>query len=176
VHGWIHESPPPAREERELIQRAVDTLTHLTGVRPVGYRAPFWNPSPNSISIIRSLGFVYESSLMADDDPYELVSDGQPTGLVELPVSWILDDLPALDPRGEHSMAPADVLGAWIAEFDRAYAEGGMFLLTLHPQVIGRRSRIVLLEQLLDHMHRRPGVWFATGRAAAEYLKQTAGQ
>src|SRR5262245_14743887 len=82
VHGWIHErnATLPAEVERMLVQRAIDTLTAMTGSRPVGYRAPSWNFSPNTLSIVRELGFLYESSLMADDDPYELVADGKPTG------------------------------------------------------------------------------------------------
>lgn len=177
VHGWIHETNMtlPAEVERELVQRAVDTLTRLTGARPVGYRAPSWNMSPNTLQIIRDLGFLYESSLMADDDPYELMAGGQPTGMVELPVEWILDDAPLFNPQGDRYSPPREVVQVWIDEFDKAYAEGGMFLLTMHPHVIGHRSRIVALELLIDHMRRRPGVWFGTHRAAAEYVKQAAG-
>jgi peptidoglycan/xylan/chitin deacetylase (PgdA/CDA1 family) len=177
VHGWIHEmnTALTGEAERELVQRAVDTLSHLTGVRPVGYRASSWSLSPNTLRIVRDLGFLYESSLMADDDPYELLADGRPTGIVELPVEWILDDAPLLDPRGDRYSAPRDVLQVWIDEFDKAYEEGGMFLLTMHPHVIGHRSRIVVLEQLIDHIRRKPGVWFATHREAAEYVKRAAG-
>ena len=88
VHGWIHESNSilDATTERRLLSQAVDALEQLTGVRPVGYRAPSWNFSPNTLSIIREMGFIYESSLMADDRPYELLQNGEPTGVVELPV------------------------------------------------------------------------------------------
>lgn len=174
IHGWIHEmnATLPAEVERELVRRAVDTLTHLTGVRPVGYRAPSWNLSPNTLQIIRDLGFLYESSLMADDSPYELLADGQPTGMVELPVEWILDDAPLVNPQGDRYSAPHDVLQVWIDEFDRAYQEGTMFLLTMHPHIIGHRSRIVVLEKLVDHIRRKPGVWFATHREAAEFVKR----
>ena len=177
VHGWIHETNTtlPAEVERELVQRAVDTLTRLTGARPVGYRAPSWNLSPNTLQIIRELGFLYESSLMADDDPYELLADGQPTGMVELPVEWILDDAPLFNPQGDRYSPPREVAQVWIDEFDKAYAEGGMLLLTMHPHVIGHRSRIVALELLIDHIRRRPGVWFGTHRAAAEHVKQASG-
>jgi len=176
VHGWIHElntAVPPAAE-RELVQRAVDSLTRLTGTRPVGYRAPSWNFSPATMGILKDLGFVYESSLMADESPYELLAIGQPTGLVELPVEWILDDAPLVDPRGNAYSAPREVMQVWIDEFDRAYQEGTVFLLTMHPHIIGHRSRIVALEGLLEHIKGRPGVWFATHRQAAEYVKQAA--
>jgi peptidoglycan/xylan/chitin deacetylase (PgdA/CDA1 family) len=176
IHGWIHEmnATLPEAAERELVQRAVDTLTHLTGVRPVGYRAPSWNMSPNTLRIVRDLGFLYESSLMADDSPYELLADGQPTGMVELPVEWILDDAPLVNPQGDRYSAPRDVLQVWMDEFDRAFQEGGMFLLTMHPHIIGHRSRIVILERLVDHIRSKPGVWFATHREAAEYVARAA--
>lgn len=173
VHGWIHElnTAVPAAVERELVQRAIDTLTSLTGSRPVGYRAPSWNMSPATMAIVKDLGFLYESSLMADDSPYELVADGTPTGVIELPVEWILDDAPLFSPQGDRYSAPREVLRVWQDEFDVAYREGGMFLLTMHPHVIGHRSRIVVLEALIDYIRQKPGVWFGTHRAAAEHVR-----
>jgi peptidoglycan/xylan/chitin deacetylase (PgdA/CDA1 family) len=173
VHGWIHElnTQLPADVERELVQRAIDTLTAITGVRPVGYRAPSWNMSPATLAIVKDLGFLYESSLMADDGPYELTAAGQPTGVIELPVEWILDDAPLFSPTGDRYSAPREVLRVWMDEFDVAYREGGMFLLTMHPHVIGHRSRIVVLEALIDHIRSKPGVWFATHRSAAEHVR-----
>jgi peptidoglycan-N-acetylglucosamine deacetylase len=93
VHGWIHEmnSGLDGETERRLVRQAMAELERLTGYRPVGYRAPSWNFSPNTLEILRELGFLYDSSLMADDDPYEIEAGGQPTGIVELPVEWILD-------------------------------------------------------------------------------------
>lgn len=177
VHGWIHETNTtlPGDVERELVKRAVDTLTKLTGSRPVGYRAPSWNFSPNTLNIVREMGFMYESSLMADDSPYELLQNGQPTGIVELPVEWILDDAPLFNPQGNSYSPPRDVAQVWIDEFERAYSEGTMLLLTMHPHITGHRSRIVALEQLINHIRTRPGVWWATHRQAAEYVKAQAG-
>ena len=176
VHGWIHErnSDLPADVERELVQRAVDYLTQATGERPVGYRAPSWNFSPNTLDIIRDLGFLYDSSLMADDRPYELNAAGEPTGLIELPVEWILDDAPLVNPLGGRYSAPRDVLQVYKDEFDVAYEEGTMFLLTMHPHYIGHRSRIVILRELIDYIGAKEGVWFATHRQAAEYVKEQA--
>ncbi|MFQ5738787.1 MAG: polysaccharide deacetylase [Acidobacteriota bacterium] len=177
VHGWIHERNTllSGTEERELLARAVEDLTRLTGERPVGYRAPSWNFSPNTLSIIRELGFLYDSSLMADDRPYEILASGQATGLVELPVDWILDDAPLLNPLGNRYSAPRQVLQVYIDEFERAYQEGTLFLLTMHPHYIGHRSRIVILEKLIEHIRSRDNVWFATHRQAAEYVKKQAG-
>ena len=176
VHGWIHEMNVtlPGPVERDLVKRALDTLTSLTGSRPVGYRAPSWNFSPNTMSIIRELGFTYESSLMADESAYELLQDGQPTGIVELPVEWIMDDAPLFNPQGTTYMNPRDVAKVWIDEFERAYEERTMFLLTMHPHITGHRSRIVALELLLAHIRTKSGVWWATHKDVAEYVKRPA--
>ncbi len=96
LHGWIHElnSVLPEAVERDLHFRAADALTTITGIRPVGMRTPSWDFSPATLKIQRELGLVYDSSLMADNDPYELLEAGEPTGIVELPVEWIRDDAP----------------------------------------------------------------------------------
>ena len=177
VHGWVHETNDrlSAELERELVVRALEVLERATGSRPVGYRAPSWNFSPNTLHILRDLSFVYDSSLMSDDRPYELLADGEPTGIVELPVEWILDDAPLLNPLGDRYSAPRDVLQVYVDEFDRAYQEGTMFLLTMHPHYIGHRSRLVILEGLIDHVLSHEGVWFATHLEAAEYAARQAG-
>ena len=177
VHGWIHElnTELDAETERDLVTRAVAYLEQATGTRPVGYRAPSWNFSPNTLGIIRGLGFLYDSSLMADDRPYELTVHGEPTGMIELPVEWILDDAPLMNPRGNSYTAPRDLLQVYIDEFDKAYEEGTMFLLTTHPHIIGHRSRIVILEELIAHMQARGDVWFATHQQVAEYVRDQAG-
>ena len=176
VHGWIHElnSTLPDSAERALLTKAVAELTQLTGTKPTGYRAPSWNFSPNTLRILRDMGFRYESSLMADDRPYELLQNGARTGIVELPVEWILDDAPLFDPRGQSYMNPRDVAQVWIDEFDKAYDERGMFLLTLHPHISGHRSRIIALELLLAHIKAKGAgqVWYGTHAAAAEYVRR----
>ena len=176
VHGWIHEmnSTLPDSIERRLLVKAIAELKQMTGETPVGYRAPSWNFSPNTLSILRDLGFRYESSLMADDRAYELMQNGQPTGLVELPVEWILDDAPLFDPRGQSYMNPRDVAQVWIDEFDRAYAEGTMVVYTMHPHISGHRSRVLALEMLVKHIKTKPGVWFATHKDVAEYVRKEA--
>ena len=177
VHGWIHElntSLDGATESR-LLAQAVDQIEAITGTRPVGYRAPSWNHSPNTLQIVRDMGFLYESSLMHDDRPYELLQNGEPTGVVELPVEWILDDAPLLNPLGTRYMNPRDVMQVWMDEFDKAWEEGTMFLLTMHPHVIGHRSRLVALEGLIEHIKSKDQVWFATHEQAARYVRERAG-
>lgn len=168
VHGWIHErnSLLDAADERELTWRAVEVLEGQTGVRPVGIRTPSWDFSNSTLDIISELGFRYDSSLMADDDPYELLRAGDRTGIVEIPVEWIRDDIPYLATEmaaaSRPFMAPRHVAGIWQDEFDAAYESGGVFQLTMHPHVIGHRSRMVALEGLINHIQSFPDVWFAT--------------
>jgi peptidoglycan/xylan/chitin deacetylase (PgdA/CDA1 family) len=177
VHGWIHErnSGLEKRDEKALLERAVATLTQLTGKKPAGIRTPSWDYSPHTLEIIEELGLLYDSSLMADDSPYELVASGRPTGIVELPVEWILDDAPYFSMSRFGNLrphtTPDEVYSIWKAEFDRAYEEGGMFLLTNHPHIIGHRSRIEMLERLVQHIRSRPGIWFATHEQIARYVK-----
>ncbi|MFM7013317.1 MAG: polysaccharide deacetylase family protein, partial [Betaproteobacteria bacterium] len=94
IHGWIHErnSVLPIDAERDLMQRSFDVLKKITGVDPVGMRTPSWDFSPNTLRLAKELGLMYDSSLMADVDCYELRMDEKPTGVVELPVEWIRDD------------------------------------------------------------------------------------
>ena len=176
VHGWIHElnTELDADTERDLVGRATDYLENVTGRRPVGYRAPSWNFSPNTLRIIKEFGFLYDSSLMADDRPYELLQNGEATGIVELPVEWILDDAPLLNPRGTSYTSPRDLLQVYIDEFDQAYEEGTMFLLTTHPHIIGHRSRILILEELISHIQSVGNAWFATHEQVARYVLEQA--
>ena len=180
LHGWIHElnTAVPEADERELHFRAADTLEKITGVRPVGMRTPSWDFSPATLKIERELGLLYDSSLMADDDPYEILEAGEPTGIVELPVEWIRDDAVYLNMHRFQGLrpytGPETVLDIFRREFDRAYAEGGLFLLTMHPHVIGYRSRISILEELIRHMKAQKGVWFATHADIARHVAEAA--
>ena len=180
IHGWIHErnSVLPPANERDLQKRAADTLERIAGVRPVGIRTPSWDFSPHTLAISREMGLLYDSSLMADDEPYELLEDGQPTGMVELPVEWIRDDAIYFNMDRFSGLRPytppSSVLEIFTAEFDGAYAEGGLFLLTMHPHIIGHRSRIAVLERLIEHIRGHAGVWFATHEAIARYVKAEA--
>lgn len=181
LHGWIHEvnTKVPPEKERELHLRAADTIEKITGVRAVGMRTPSWDFSAVTLQIERELGLLYDSSLMADDDPYELVEDGEPTGMVELPVEWIRDDavyfnMNRFTAHRPYTPPPA-VLDIFKREFDRAYQEGGLFLLTMHPHVSGYRSRIFILEELIQHIQSKDDVWFGTHADIARYVKDSDG-
>ena len=112
---------------------------------------------------------------MADEDCYELLLDGSPTGIVELPVEWVRDDAVYFMMHRFQSLRPytppKDVLDIFLREFDAAYEQGGIFQLTMHPHIIGYRSRIFIVEEVIRHAQARAGVWFATHREVAEWAK-----
>ncbi len=182
LHGWIHErnSLLSEEEERELMRKSFDTLEKITGRAPVGIRTPSWDFSPSTLKIIREMGLLYDSSLMADDRPYELLQDGEPTGIVELPVEWLLDDYPYFGFSRYTSVRPhiqpMDVFSIWAAEFEKAYEEGTLFVLTMHPKYIGHRSRITMLETLIQYIQSHENVWFATHEEIARYVKNAGGE
>jgi peptidoglycan/xylan/chitin deacetylase (PgdA/CDA1 family) len=172
VHGWIHEFPPRLAEgeEERLLDRAIDYLTTATGKRPVGYRAPSWAFSPVTLDLIRKKGFLYDSSLQALDEPYEIRSRGKDTGIVELAIDWTLTETPYLGQNG-HMPSPELLYQLYKDEFDGAYKEGTMFVLTLHPYLSGHRAPMRHLEEFVAYMKSKPGVWFATCEQVARYLK-----
>lgn len=181
LHSWIHEFNSTLDEatERDLALRAADVLERLSGTRPVGMRTASWDFSPFTLKIAREMRLLYDSSLMADDEPYELIEDGEPTGVVEIPVEWIRDDAPyvAMDrmtaarPYG----APAMMLDIFRREMDVAWNEGGLFQLTMHPHHIGHRSRIFIVDELIRHAKSKGPVWFATHAQVAAYCARQAG-
>ena len=175
VHGWIHERLPllnDEKEEQRLLNQSIETLTQMVGKRPVGYRAPSWKFSGWTMGQVKAAGFLYDSSLMASDDAYEILLDGVPTGVVELPIERILDDAPYFGGNADGSNPSiGDVYEVFQAEFDVAYEEGGLYLLTMHPHMIGHRSRAAMLERLVSYMKRKPGVWFATHEQIASHVK-----
>jgi peptidoglycan/xylan/chitin deacetylase (PgdA/CDA1 family) len=175
VHGWIHERLPlldDETEEHRLLTQSIEYLTERTGKRPVGYRAPSWQFSKYTLKLIREEGFLYDSSLMASDDPYELLLDGEPTGIIELPIERIVDDAPYFGAASGSMPSPEAVIDVFRREFDVAYEEGGLLVLTMHPHIIGHRSRIAALEEFVEYMKSRGGVWFATLEDIALYVKE----
>lgn len=180
IHGWIHErnSILPPAAERDLQMRSGDMLEKICGVRPVGIRTPSWDFSQHTLAISREMGLLYDSSLMADDEPYELMEDGKPTGMVELPVEWIKDDAVYFNMNRFGGLRPytppSAVLEIFKAEFDGAYEERGLFLLTMHPHHSGHRSRIRMIDELIRYIRGHDGVWFATHAEVARYCKDNA--
>ena len=181
IHSWIHEfnSTLPYDAERELAFRARDVLSQITGVTPVGMRTASWDFSPHTLKIIREMGLAYDSSLMADDEPYELLDEGQPTGVIELPVEWIRDDAIYFNMDRMSGLrpytAPEAVFDIFRRELEAAYDEGGLYVLTMHPHHIGHRSRIWILEEIIRLAKSMPGVWFATHAEIAAWCRKAAG-
>jgi peptidoglycan/xylan/chitin deacetylase (PgdA/CDA1 family) len=175
LHGWIHESLPALdnqAEEQRLLNQSIDALTKITGRRPVGYRAPAWAFSRFTAEQLQRAGLLYDSSMMAMDEPYELVIGGKASGLIELPVEWILDDAPYLGRTGSLP-SPEQVFKSYRDEFDVAHAERTYYMLTMHPRVVGHRSAMVHLDALITYIKSKPGVWFATAEQIADHIKAT---
>ena len=181
IHGWIHElnSGLSYEDELDLMLRSSDTLTKITGKRPVGLRTPSWDFSPSTLRIQKEMGLLYDSSLMADEDCYELLLDGEPSGVIELPVEWVRDDAVYFMMNRFQAQRPytppTDVFDIFRREFDAAYDEGGIFQLTCHPHIIGYRSRIWILDELLRHARARGSVWFATHEEVVRWVKAHSG-
>lgn len=181
-HGYRHVSPATQTEEEEraALEKGLEILQALTGERPIGYRAPSWELSVHSLRLLSDHGFVYDSSLMAWDAPYLVPVEGGPGDLVEIPISWELDDAPyflfAFRPTYRVGLADPDrVFQIWRVEFEAAYAEGGTVCYTMHPQVVGRHHRLAMLERLIRHVRRYPRARFARAADAARTYRARIG-
>ena len=168
-HKWVEPDDPAA--ELEEMEKGLEALERSVGVRPVGYRSPAGETSPNLFRLLVERGFLYDSSMMDAVNPYFHQVDGDPRALVELPWHWSLDDAVFMlfsikSPRA--IMTNEHVLTVWKDEFRAIYKAGGLFDLVMHPQVIGRPSRLELLRDFIAFAQGYPDVWFCTCRQAAE--------
>jgi peptidoglycan/xylan/chitin deacetylase (PgdA/CDA1 family) len=190
-HGWTHRPPATVdrAEEEEEIVRGNEAIRRISGRTARGYRSPSWDLSPHTIELLLKHGMQYDSSLMGDDydcyfarqgDVAELKAPfvrGRETTLVEMPISWSLDDFPHFEYlRTRESVQPGlqnanQVLDNWLNEFDymKETVDWGVLTYTFHPFVIGRGYRMRILEKLLRSLS-DGGAEFATmAAAAAEY-------
>jgi peptidoglycan-N-acetylglucosamine deacetylase len=168
AHGYLHEpvsTLDPIEEEIALVKTCT-ILEHLTGHKPVGYRAPWWDLNPGSPALLAAHNFLYDSSLMDDDKPYTLST---PSGdLVEVPVHWTNDDWEQFAFIAEPKVGSGVIetcekaFQLWKEEFDGMHRYGGAFILTMHPEIIGRPARVMMLEKLIDYMRSQDGVWLTT--------------
>ncbi len=163
-HGDEHERVtdlPPGRE-KEILLKSLDVLTPLASRRPIGYRAPAWQLSADTLALLAAENFDYSSNMMDRLVPYLHPPVGG-RALVEIPVSWVLDDAPFFLFSGQRSMQPpGPVLQGWLTEFEGIAAAHGITNLTFHPQLIGRPSRLACLRELIDHVRHTPRVWVAS--------------
>ena len=179
-HGWLHEDLAALGrdEQRAVLERSIEALTRAAGGRPIGFRAPYWSLGSETLAIVGSLGFIYDSSLMDDDTHLHLVRVGdvhdavagvsrmgQEDRLVEVPISWALDDWPHFEPStaavGPMS-APSKVLEIWLEELRFAWGadDSGVLTITMHPEAIGRGSRMRMLERFIAEANSLDGVVF----------------
>jgi len=165
AHGNMHEAVSflDQAQEEKIMRDQLAILKDGLGVVPKGYRSPSWDVNVWTPGILKRHGFLYDSSLMGNDIPYEIDSENGP--LIELPIQWLLDDAPLFRHVYGATNAIADpgrVLQMWSKEFAGMHAENGAFILTCHPFVSGRASRIQLMEDLVAYMRKFRGVWFTT--------------
>lgn len=167
-HGYEHIQPAKLSvgEQVEQLDRGGDALERLTGSRPLGYRAPLWDLSYAMPGLLAEREFLYDSSLMDDDVPYELaVPKGHSAGsIVEIPIHWTLDDwaqycfLPGFSELGP-IQRPENVTALWRTEFEAMRDEGGCWVLTNHPFLSGRPGRAAALEDLIRDVVHSEDVW-----------------
>ncbi|MBM4159650.1 MAG: polysaccharide deacetylase [Ignavibacteria bacterium] len=176
-HGYAHEAVGTLTEaqERDAMTRGLQ-LFREAGIQPKVYRSPSWDFSPATLRLLKEFGFRFDSSLMADDRPYEILEHGTPSGVIELPVDWSKDDWPYFQLEWEAPLpglrSPGEVFEIWREEFEGIRSEGGLFILTMHPQVIGHWNRLRMLERLLDHLDASGDAWYATLGSIGEHLQK----
>ena len=174
AHGVKHESPVTLTPEQEkaVLDESIRVIERVTGHRPQGYRAPSWAFSDITMGLVIDAGFTYSSNFMDTDQPHVHADSN---GLVELPVSWILDDAPYFwfdeDTWNKKIHSAADVEAIWHEEFEAIYDSGGYFGLTMHPQIIGRPGRLQMLDRLIGWMQGHEGVRFVTGAEMAAQVR-----
>jgi peptidoglycan/xylan/chitin deacetylase (PgdA/CDA1 family) len=178
-HGWFHEdfSELSVDEQRSNLDRSVEAVRRVTGEPPKGWRAPYWALGRETLELVEDAGYVYDSSLQADDyRPYRVrrgdrhsTTEGTTWGpegrLLEVPGYWAMDDWPYFEPGDDGRdglAAPSQVLEIWTGElrYAHAHAPGGLLTLTMHPECIGRGHRMAMLEQLIAEAKALDGVVF----------------
>ena len=193
LHGYSHENPismTPVQEEAVLV-KCIDLLTSMSGKRPTGYVAPWWEFSHVTNELLLKHGIKYDHSLMHRDFEcyYVRVGDrwtkidyskpaehwmkelvrGEETDLIEIPANWYLDDLPPMmfikaSPNSHGFVNPRDIESMWRDQFDYVYREydEAIFPITIHPDVSGRPQVLLMLERLAGYIQSHPGVQFST--------------
>ncbi|MGH7779138.1 MAG: polysaccharide deacetylase family protein [Candidatus Binataceae bacterium] len=191
-HGYLHTHPKSPADEEEILLRGNAVLQKIAGKRPIGFRSPGAGLSENMVAMLLKHGFLYDSSLMGDDfTPYFLrAGDQAPTdgpylfgkdsGMVELPFTWGLDDFPAFEYVTSRTgiqqglASPNAIYDIWAGDFDYLcdHVGAGVYTLTMHPQVIGRGHRMLMLERLIAHIRSHDGIRFATmAEVAADWKR-----
>ncbi|WP_423183823.1 polysaccharide deacetylase family protein [Arthrobacter sp. NyZ413] len=185
-HGYLHEPMQgiDAATEASYLDRGLEALAKVAGVRPVGYRAPWWELNWHSPALLADRGFLYDSSLLDGDAPYRMAvaqgeaQDTDSRDIVEIPVDWTLDDweqyafYPGVTGSGVIE-SPSKVLDMWTLEAEAHHSQGSCFVLTNHPFISGRPSKAVALERLIERVKSMDGMWVTTMERIAEHTKAT---
>lgn len=203
LHGYSHENPLALSRQQEeaIFDRCITLIEKHWGRKPVGYVAPWWEVSATSIEILVERGIAYDHSLMHHDcTPYYVrtgdgwtpidytqpaeswmrpFTKGTTTGLVEIPASWYLDDLPPMMfikkfPNSHGYVSPHALEQIWRDHFDFIYREYDYAVvpMTIHPDVSGRPQVLMMLERLISHMLKHPGVRFVTLEEMAQDFRR----
>jgi peptidoglycan/xylan/chitin deacetylase (PgdA/CDA1 family) len=194
VHGYSHENPiaMSREQETEVLDKCIGLIEEVTGRRPTGYVAPWWEFSRVTNELLLERGIKYDHSLMHRDfEPYYVrVGDswtpidysapsahdwmkplvrGRETDLVEIPANWYLDDLPPMmfiktSPNSHGFVNPRQLEEMWRDQFDWVHREQdyGVVTFTIHPDVSGRPQVLLMLERLIAHINSHDGVRWAT--------------
>ncbi|HEY2099147.1 MAG: peptidoglycan-N-acetylglucosamine deacetylase [Pseudonocardiales bacterium] len=202
VHGYSHENPiaMTRAQESAVLDRSIELLEKVSGTRPTGYVAPWWEFSPVTNELLIERGIKYDHSLMHRDfTPYYVrVGDswtkidyaknaedwmkplvrGEETGLVEIPANWYLDDLPPMmfikaSANSHGFVSPRALEESWRDQFDWVYREldYAAFTFTIHPDVSGRPQNLLMLERLIEHINSHEGVrWSTFDEIADDFL------
>jgi peptidoglycan/xylan/chitin deacetylase (PgdA/CDA1 family) len=205
VHGYSHENPIAMTREQEtaILDRSIQLIEKVSGRRPTGYVAPWWEFSPVTNEILLERGIKYDHSLMHRDfEPYyvrvgdswkkidytqpaetwmEPLVRGEETDLVEIPANWYLDDLPPMmfikaSPNSHGFVSPRDIEQMWRDQFDWVYREmdQAVFTMTVHPDVSGRPQVLLMLERLIEHINSHEGVtWMQFDQIADSFLARS---
>lgn len=185
-HGYSHQWPdsfPDKKSELQEYKRSNEIIESLTGKRPVGYRSPAWEFGANTVDILEELNFKYSSNMMHTHNVHFLKIGERKTDLVELPIHWMLDDaafwLYSIRLQGKAMQPISSVEECWIAEFDGLYEEfngldrtDSCLVLTCHPQVVGRPSRIKALENVIKHISAHKSAEFVMACQLAERFRK----
>ncbi len=173
-HGYLHEdcSKLSLEQEKKMLVRGSDVLRRVTGKKPRGFRLM---PGRNTFKLLAQLGFAYDSVLMDSDTPYRVEIDGRPSKLIELPVTFSFNDTAYFVytfGMSKPLLTSREVEGVYRDEFDALYRERKYCMFMLHPQLIGRPSRVAMLERTIEYMKEKGGVWFATAEQVADHCNE----
>jgi peptidoglycan/xylan/chitin deacetylase (PgdA/CDA1 family) len=180
LHGYLHEPPPKLNEAEEIeaVRRGSAALEAMTGKKPIGYRSPIWQFSPNTVRILHDAGFKYTSDFMHTMLPTWNEVRGAAVDMINLPGSWVLDDAVYFQFHITIRTAmrrAADVLEIYKEEFRAVHAVGGLFTLVMHPQLSGRPSRVLMLKEFMDYVKGFDDVWLPSPIDVVEYWRSEHG-